>query len=101
MYMAKAAIWSKKQQDVIQKLVVDHLLQNPCVDCGEPDLLVLEFDHVRGKKLASISDLMAGKHSYDKVVNEISKCEVRCCNCHARKTAKQLGYWRLKFATVV
>ena len=67
-----------------------HLLVHPCVDCGEDDLRVLEFDHVKGEKINSIShmSLMA----CPKIEQEIEKCEVRCANCHARKTHYQRGY---------
>jgi hypothetical protein len=27
---------------------------------------------------------------------EIDKCQVRCANCHARKTARELGSYRTK-----
>jgi hypothetical protein len=57
---------------------------HPCVDCGEPDPLVLQFDHVTGEKLFTIG--------YNKATDlaplwdEIQKCEVRCANCHIKQT---------------
>lgn len=70
-----------------------HLASNPCMDCGEIDPIVLEFDHVRGKKLFSISQASKRKFAWTRVAEEIEKCDVRCANCHRRKTAKQFNYY--------
>lgn len=71
--------------------VLDHLASHPCVDCGEKDVVVLEFDHLdRKRKRATITRLL--HLSLETVKKEIEKCAVRCCNCHRRRTAKQLGW---------
>lgn len=70
-----------------------YLLSHPCVDCGETDITVLEFDHVRGKKRAAIATLK--QSSQAAVEKEIKKCVVRCANCHRKKTAKQFS-WKTK-----
>ena len=57
-----------------------------CVDCGESDPIVLEFDHVRGKKVKNIADMVNNSYSISAIKNEIRKCDVRCANCHRRKT---------------
>ena len=63
-----------------------------CVDCGEDDPIVLDFDHRSQKnKTASVAQLT--NYSWTKVLKEIEKCDVRCANCHRRRTAKQLGYY--------
>lgn len=74
------------------KYVVEYLKTHPCVDCGESDPIVLEFDHIK-KKTKSISDMIRGAFSLDVIENEIKKCEVRCANCHRKRTAKQFN-WR-------
>jgi hypothetical protein len=71
----------------------DYLLAHPCVDCGEADPVVLEFDH-RGNKRAQIVDLMRKHASWTDVLAEIQKCDVRCANCHRRRTAKARGHYR-------
>lgn len=93
MYVKKAGRWNRKNREEMLQRLLEYLAQYPCVDCGETDPIVLTFDHVRGTKHANVSDLMRGGHAWSTVEQEIAKCEVRCCNCHARKTAKDLR-WR-------
>jgi len=64
-----------------------------CVDCGITDIRVLEFDHVRGEKIAGVILVSCRLSSISKIKDEIRKCEIRCCNCHRIKTQQQLG-WR-------
>lgn len=75
-----------------QQFIWDYLKQNSCVDCPESDPIVLQFDHVRGKKLFNLSEAAASGYSISKIMDEIAKCEVRCANCHLRQTASR-GNW--------
>jgi hypothetical protein len=79
------------------EFICEYLSTHPCVDCGESDPIVLEFDHVRGQKLNSVSRLK--NCSAKAVAREIKKCVVRCANCHRRKTAKQFK-WSNKNAPI-
>jgi len=72
--------------------VWEYLSTHHCVDCGESNPIVLEFDHVKGKKREKVSRL-ANTHGWDIVKKEIDKCEVRCSNCHKKKTAKTQNYY--------
>lgn len=72
-------------------LVLEYLRTHPCADCGEADPLVLEFDHVRDKDQA-VSRLKSSG-APPRLMAEIDKCEVRCVNCHLKRTATQFG-WR-------
>ena len=72
--------------------VTDYLNAHPCVDCGERDVLVLEFDHIAGVKRADISKLVNKAASIESLATEIGKCAVRCANCHRRRTAEQFGW---------
>lgn len=75
-------------------LLAEYLSTQACADCGEIDLTVLEFDHVRGTKLANVTELCGAGVSWRRIAEEIAKCEVRCANCHRRKTARERGWWR-------
>lgn len=77
-----------------------HLKANPCVDCDESDVVVLEFDHVRGTKSFDISYAVRNSYSVDTIKAEITKCDVRCANCHRRVTAERAGYWSLTYASI-
>ncbi|WGH19892.1 HNH endonuclease [Streptomyces phage PumpkinSpice] len=58
----------------------------PCMDCnGEFPSFVMDFDHVRGEKLADVSDLMQNA-SWQRVLDEIAKCDIICANCHRIRT---------------
>ena len=83
-------------QETLNKFIAD-CLSGGCIDCGEKDILVLEFDHVVGNKSMNISEMRSGLYSLKKIAEEIAKCEVRCANCHRRKTAKTFTYWKVKF----
>jgi hypothetical protein len=83
----------KKALQNSRAFLLDHFKLNPCVDCGESDLVVLDFDHVRGKKQASICTMIRNGFSISKLKEEIRKCDVRCANCHRRRTAKSKGWW--------
>jgi hypothetical protein len=72
-----------------RKWIAEHLVGHPCVDCGEADLDVLDFDHVRGAKLFTIAMAVRNGRSLQAIISEIEKCEVRCANCHRRVTRRR------------
>ncbi len=71
----------------------NYLLGNPCIDCGESDPVVLDFDHVRGQKHHNTSAMVNSWGMGPSLLQEMGKCEVRCANCHRRKTAQERGYY--------
>ncbi len=57
-----------------------------CVDCGNTDPRVFEFDHVRGEKEFDIATAFAKAYSMERITKEISKCDLVCANCHRIRT---------------
>lgn len=76
------------------RYVWNYLLENPCIDCGEINPIVLEFDHKDGvEKISEISRMKGQGASIQKLKKEIEKCDVRCSNCHKIRTAKQYNWY--------
>lgn len=71
------------------KIIHDHL-KCGCIECGESRIPALQFDHFRDKK-ENVSCMLY--HSVDALLEEIKKCEIRCANCHAVKTAEEQGWY--------
>jgi hypothetical protein len=81
----------------VREFLREYLLQNPCVSCGNSNLMVLEFDHrSREEKSFSISEAVNNGVSLEDIKNELSKCSVLCANCHAIKTHMENNSWRYK-----
>lgn len=87
----------KRHRVRVQEKLFLFLSDKKCIDCGESDPVVLEFDHVvPNDKFKSISTMRSGHYSWDSVSAEIKKCEIRCANCHRRRTYEQVK----KFGTL-
>lgn len=80
-----------------EQYIIEYLLCHPCLDCGENDPVVLEFDHVRGTKREIISMLVSQGYTLTTLAAEIAKCEVVCANCHRRRTAKRGNFYKVKY----
>lgn len=94
-YMARAKVRAPIDRKRNREFVAEYLSTHPCVDCGEADLVVLEFDHRDPKtKLREVGRLVHTT-TLAAVRFEIEKCDVRCGNCHRIKTAGQFGSYRL------
>lgn len=93
-YVDRAGRYKKVRKTQHYDALRDYVSKFPCVDCGETDYVVLQFDHVRGVKEAGISEMVSGGWAWDKIIRELEKCDVRCANCHTRKTAKQFGWYK-------
>ena len=90
----------RKIREENSRKVFDYLTAHPCVNCGESDLIVLEFDHRdRNDKIENISNL-ATHSSWKRLELEIEKCDVLCANCHRRKSAAEFNYKRHVFVNV-
>lgn len=83
-----------RRVELNNRYVADYLHEHACVDCGEKDLRVLDFDHRDIlQKHRNISDMIQA-NGLQMIIAEIAKCDIRCANCHRKRTSKQFSYWR-------
>ena len=80
-------------------IITEHLSKK-CVDCKKiyhPASMV--FDHMGldekhfSLKTEGVLKLVRQGYSWGTIKKEISKCEVRCHNCHFYKTSKDFNHW--------
>jgi len=61
------------------------LLGGACVDCGERDERLLQFDHIDPTtKVIEVSCLLDCRP--ERIVEELLKCALRCVECHMQKS---------------
>lgn len=94
-YLRRAVAQRKAHRAQNRREVLIYLATHPCVECGVTDPVVLEFDHRDpATKLADVGQMIASKR-WPRVLAEIEKCDVRCINCHRRRTARDFGWAKL------
>lgn len=73
-------LWQEKQK---QKFIAFKATQK-CAKCDENDIRCLDFHHVNKEtKVRNVSNMM--KFSFEKIMEEVSKCIVLCANCHRKE----------------
>lgn len=96
LYIERSAQRTKRLVARRAKYMIELFRSRPCVDCGETDPLVLEFDHLADKEF----NVGAGmrERSWQALVDEIAKCDIVCANCHRVRTALRAGSVRVAIA---
>ena len=92
-YKARARAHTVAQRPLLRQTIWKYLEEHPCVDCGESDPRVLEFDHRDdSEKSFNVADALRKVCSVARLMAEIAKCDVRCANCHRRRTYESQGW---------
>lgn len=78
-----------------RQYVWDYLKKHPCIDCGNDNPIVLDFDHKdNSNKICDIGVAADSNWSLRKIQIEIDKCNIRCSNCHRIRTAIQFNWYK-------
>lgn len=92
-------IHKERYKQEVHQWIASYLVEKGCTDCPEKDIRCLEFDHVRGKKSRNISNMITNICSLKVIQLEIQKCDVRCANCHRKRTADVQGWYKSGLVT--
>jgi hypothetical protein len=91
-YIDQAGIVKRKLARERTIYLIRYFETHPCVDCGESDPIVLEFDHI-GEKSFTIGNELS-RRNWRAILDEMGKCDVVCANCHRRRTGRRRGALR-------
>ncbi len=70
----------------IRKFINDIKNKKGCKYCTENNFKCLDFDHINpSKKEYSISWMCGNGYSRERILLEITKCDVVCSNCHRKR----------------
>ena len=94
-YMSRARRRSTIDRKRNREYVAEYLSTHPCLDCGESDPVVLEFDHRDLARKRNDVGRLIHTSALNTLKAEIEKCDVRCGNCHRIRTSEQYGWYRL------
>ena len=82
------------RKDLTRQWLKNYLSDKSC-KCGENRIATLQFHHLKDKKF-HISEAASRGLSITKILDEISKCEILCANCHAILTCEQRNFYKGK-----
>jgi hypothetical protein len=88
-YQANKEQYYRRNRERERRLIalVQKAKARPCADCGiQYAPWKMDFDHVSGKKVMGVAQLLVLKKSIRLIRAEIAKCEVVCANCHRDRT---------------
>lgn len=77
---------SQKRRTEMRAVLARIKQESGCVDCKvQYPYYMLEFDHIEDNKESGIAEMVAFA-SINDILDEVSKCEVVCANCHKIRT---------------
>ena len=77
-----------KRQNARKQRIVEFVnaykSERGCLYCPENDSCCLDFHHKTDNKEFAVGKAVSWKYGFDRIKNEIAKCDVVCSNCHRK-----------------
>jgi hypothetical protein len=85
----RSIVYHTERRDKRRRAIDAYKLERGCIDCGyRGSAVALDLDHTDpSAKVKGVSEMV--NHSWKSVLAELSKCDVRCANCHRVKTHRK------------
>lgn len=79
---------NRKRKDKLKIWFNEKFKNKPCKDCnGIFPPCCMDFDHLDGQiKSRTLATLVGEGYSKEKILEEVSKCDLICANCHRIRT---------------
>lgn len=92
----KAHSWIRNRQRKLTEWLLEYKSSLSCERCGENHIACLDFHHrnPEEKDIAIAHAINTEGWGKKRILEEISKCEILCSNCHRKE------HWQLKQAGV-
>lgn len=95
------ALYLRRVRQENRRRVLEYLSRCSCEDCGETDVIVLEFHHLDPSlKRAAVATLVSEGQPWEVILSEIAKCAVVCANDHRRREARSGGHYKVRALTL-
>lgn len=86
---ARASRTKYAKRRELQARVTELKVSRGCALCGIKHPAVLQFHHTRGEKAFEIAIAVAQCFAWERIEEEIAKCDVVCANCHHKAHARR------------
>jgi hypothetical protein len=81
---------SKSSREKNKEIIRNIKESSPCSDCQIfYPYYIMQFDHVEPENKVDAVNRLLTTSGIEKVLNEVSKCDLVCANCHAFRTWKR------------
>lgn len=77
-----------KRYYYLKKILIEYL-GGQCIACGNKEKL--EFDHINSENRKFVITQKLLVYKFDKILEEIEKCQLLCHKCHMKKSMEQRG----------
>lgn len=88
MSIDRKCVWRRRNEKV---LIINRIKDVSCADCGTKyPPCAMDFDHRdKDQKQFGVAREARTNRGIDRIIKEISKCDIVCANCHRIRTFKR------------